>query len=1128
MAAVNNIVLTTEAEALEKILSPFIQEQFPSFMQTDYRKLVLFIKAYYEWMEQKGNPGYVLSKLDTIWDSDRSLDEFYSHFKNTYLLSFPELFAVNADGKTPNKNLLLKKIRDFYGNKGTESAYKFLFRLLYDSDLEFYYPKNDILKASDGVWVEPRSVKTTSSNGSDLFGGKNGQLVQYNGSVLVASAFIDTVVQYSFNGLPVTEFFITDINGEFLPNLEVRIQKDSSEWREVAYSVLGDFFVELAGSGYRVGDAVTVTANGVGFAAQVEQTGLAGSVKRISISNSGFNYSGDVTVNIFSETGVQSAVVIAKKTAVTNYPGYFSGNRGKLSSNKKIQDGHYYQEFSYQLKSDVSIDTYFSVLKSIVHPAGMRMFGSILVKKSLDNTLTSSDQGTFFEIPIVGRYTPYQFGTTLDLRANGVTASGYWLGATGDLYPIGYNPYIGSTSEVGPNGTTTQVGTVFVGTSLGYTYCYVPEGGITSHNPIGAPLGSTAAWFRQKENAWTPQGLNGLVLWLKPENIGVCGSVVSGASMDVWRDASPSGNDAVPPTWDRWNSVMTSTLLTAGGGGWNQQVYSTTPITRVQFKFSGVCGGFTTGRLIMAGLNSDPATNPDYTSIDYAVYSYGSHSGNAVSRRIFPYESGINIGNTERGDLVNTTTDHTAYDNTVFEIEYSEPNIVYRVDGVEKQRVYAGYGNTYNFDTSFFTNLSYPTEIGHSLTVLEMWNGQNKVVPTGIVSTTGISTVVYAGVTIDKLRPTLVINDNGIVGATGISFDGGVIFGPQTLVRGSNLTLGSAAIGFTFGPGSSGDKLLVGRHFYLKNGLTLSADMDMFIVYRPTLDSFSYGSGFVSSNRRFSDSHFSNNDDLVVFSRSYNSIDRTTANQAQGQGYYNFASGVKRYPPEVGILGFRPWKPFTPTVPAADRTQIAYDPHVSGQSMGMVVGEVARDTNQVLYAYVNGDRATNKSPSTGVYVTDATSTYAESPVPTCGVLIDIGRFGSYHRNDLVSSGTIGSAAWIATAITNTPYGFRGVINEVIVFNRKLQESERQEVYGYLARKYSMDTKLPNSYTRSHPSAYALGLTYWNIEHHPNTKGITGLSAGISFGSIALQNFFTLPDRIYNSVGGNDTYTDVGL
>jgi hypothetical protein len=433
------------------------------------------------------------------------------------------------------------------------------------------------------------------------------------------------------------------------------------------------------------------------------------------------------------------------------------------------------------------------------------MFGSILVQKSLHNTLTSSDQGTFFEVPIIGRYTPYRVGTTLDLRANGVTASGYWLGVTGDLYPVGYNPYIGTTSEIGPDGKTTSVGTVFVGTSLGYTYCYVPEGGRTAHNPIGAPLGSTSSWFRQKENAWTPQGLNGLVLWLKPENIGVCGSVVSGASMDVWRDASPSGNDALPPTWDRWTDVA-----------------------------------------------------------------------------------------------------------------------------------------------------------------------------------------LYAGVTIDKLRPTLVINDNGIVGATGISFDGGVIFGPQSVVRGSGLTLGSAAVGFTFAPGSSGDKLLVGRHFYLKNGLTLSADMDMFIVYRPTIDSFSYGLGLVSSNKRFTDSYFSSNaHDYVVYSRSWNYADRDTASQTSI--YYRFANNQKLYPVGAGLIGFRPWLPFASSVAASAQTSIAYDPHVSGQSMGMIIGEVSRDSASVLYAFANGDQATNKSRSTGLFVSNVSETGSEMSAPVCGVTVDIDR-----------------------------------------------------------------------------------------------------------------------------------------
>ena len=952
MAAINNIVLNTEAEALEHLLSPFIKEQFPLFMQTDYPKLVLFIKAYYEWMEQEGNVGYLTSKMDTIWDVDRNLEEFYSHFKNTYLDSFPELFAVNDSGNKPNKKTLLKKIRDFYGNKGTESAYKFLFRILYDSDLEFYYPKTDILKASDGVWVEPRSIKTTVVNGTDLFGGKGGEIFQYEGQQLVASAFINSVVQYAFNGVPISEFFITDINGTFLPNRTVKIVKDGSEWSETAYPVIGEFFIELPGEGYRVGDAVTVVDSiGKGFSAKIDQVGLAGGVKKIGISNSGVNYSGDIVVNIFSETGSQTARVVGLRSAVTQYPGYFSGNRGKASSNKKIQDGHYYQDFSYELKSAVSLDTYFSVLKDIIHPAGMRMFGSILVKKAIDNQLTSSSQATFYETPLVGRYTPYQFGTTLDLRANGVTLSGYWLGVTGDLYPLGYNPYIGSTTEVGPNGSTTSLGTVFVGTSLGYTYCYVPEGGRTAHNPIGAPLGSTTAFYRNKESSLDPSSMDGLVLWLKPENIGVCGSVANGASMDIWRDASPYGNHGLPPTWDRWTDV--------------------------------------------------PA---------------------------------------------------------------------------------------------------------------------------------------YAGVTIDKLRPTLVINDNGVAGATGIAFNTGTLYSPWTNWTQGGKTLGG--VGITFGPGTTGDKINTARHFYLKNGLTLSADMDIFIVFRVIDGTVNYNYGFVGSHRKASDQFFTNREDPIIHCRSWNAADRTPA--AQNSNYYVIDGNQKRYYNSSSAFLFRPWGAYdTTTIPVAQRQSIGYDPHVSGPSMGIIIGEAARDTQNILYAWYNGDRARNYSPSTGLRIGAETSPYlALSETPVSGVTVGIGRFGGYIKTTAsIVNTTVGSNAWVFGATSDFNYGFYGVLNEVIVFSRKLQETERQEVYGYLSRKYKLDTKLPDAYQSTHPSAYVMGLTYWNIEHHPNTKGITGLQAGVSFGNIVLQNFFSFPDSLYKSEGTvlsngtvltGDTYSNVGL
>jgi hypothetical protein len=239
------------------------------------------------------------------------------------------------------------------------------------------------------------------------------------------------------------------------------------------------------------------------------------------------------------------------------------------------------------------------------------MFGSVLLKNFLVNSPLSSTQSTTYETPVVGKYTPYKTTTIVDLRNNGVTDSGYWLGATGDLYPLGYNPYIGSTAEVGPNGTTTSLGTVFVGNSLGYTWCYVPEDGRTAHNPIGAPLGSTTAWYSGKETSWSPAGLRGLVLWLRPENIGVCGSVVNGASVDIWRDSSPNQNHAVPPTWGRFNGMaslnagitidkLRPVLVTASSAGVTGISFNGGPV----FSPHSVFGGATFGSIVGLGFTT--------------------------------------------------------------------------------------------------------------------------------------------------------------------------------------------------------------------------------------------------------------------------------------------------------------------------------------------------------------------------------------------------------------------------------------------------------------------------------------------------------------------------------------------
>jgi len=1006
MPEIKSIILNTPAEALESILSPFIEEQFPSFMRSDYRKLVLFIKAYYEWAETQGNAGFVNNNIDSAIDVDNNLEQFYSHFKSTFLDSFPEIFATNTDGLKPNKKTLLKKIKQFYGSKGTESAYRFLFRLLFDSNVQFYYPKNDILRASDGKWVEQVSIKVTRNNETLHKYAEGGKVQQYKDLyTLQAYATIDRVFQYYQNGVPITELYLTDLVGNFLPNVEVVLTPPDSTFdpfTETTFSVLGDFYIQTAGSNYNVGDVVYLQGDGVGFSAKVQQTGLDGAVKRIQIENSGINYVNTISALVISSNGVNTnAQIVFTPSAITRYPGYYKGNTGKISSTPKIYDGDYYQEFSYELKSAVSIDRFYSVLKQLVHPAGMKMFGSILLEDRVMCRHVASSQLTREGVPVMGNYLPYTFGTTLDLRNNGITAAGNWVfqeygityGTTGDLYPAGYNPYIGSTAELGSNGKTAPVGTTFTaggsGGKLGYTYCFVPEGGTVAHRPLGAPLGGITAWLLGNESRLGPDvvgnspfGLVGLTLWLKPENIGVCGgSLITGASMDIWSDASLSQNHAFPPKWDSW-------------------------------------------------------------------------------------------------------------------------------------------------------------------------------------------TTSYTGVTIDKLRPTLVINDRGFAGRTGIQFNGGVVYGPHTVWTqagvcggyGTGKTLGGIAT-VPFGPGTTGEKILSGQHFVLTRGISLTKDMSVFIAFRAgtTASGYTasnYGLGFVSSSKKFKDfttatgtgfTYGNTETDHLLYHRSYSDIDADSTKQNSRYYFVNSGTNKSFYPYESGLVGLRS------NTGSTTASRIAFNPYRStttGVSLENIsLGEWRRNPDGRIQSFYNGEESANYSVETARRIArpdspggSNPSNFEASEVSYNGATLDIGKFGAFCLPvlDAPYSDSTASANFVTAALGNTPYSFKGVIYEILVYDRVLDQSERLLVYAYLSRKYRLEASLGQFFEGAgfgcYPAAVAAGYPYWYISKHPNTAGSRSVPIGISMGNMTIQALLSLYGLVYKSAGTRlangtvltqDTYDTLG-
>src|SRR6185437_13083421 len=137
---------------MNRTISTLVQSQFPQFVRDDYPALVTFIQAYYQYLEQQKKPQDVLTNLMSYRDIDRTLDEFVSKFETEYIDGLPQ--SVVGD-----KRRFIKHVTDLYNTKGTEESFRLLFRLLYGEEIELYYPKQQMLVASGGIWSQRNSIQ---------------------------------------------------------------------------------------------------------------------------------------------------------------------------------------------------------------------------------------------------------------------------------------------------------------------------------------------------------------------------------------------------------------------------------------------------------------------------------------------------------------------------------------------------------------------------------------------------------------------------------------------------------------------------------------------------------------------------------------------------------------------------------------------------------------------------------------------------------------------------------------------------------------------------------------------------------------------------------------------------------
>ena len=129
---------------------------------------------------------------------------------------------------------------------------------------------------------------------------------------------------------------------------------------------------------------------------------LSGSVTSIEVIDSGVGYAHNELGSFSSLDGERVGTVdllLGTRTAAEEEQGHegkslgrYRTQNGFLSADKKLQDSFYYQEFSYEIRSAVTLDKYEAMLKQLLHVSGTKYFAAVVRSSILpvQSTITSN------------------------------------------------------------------------------------------------------------------------------------------------------------------------------------------------------------------------------------------------------------------------------------------------------------------------------------------------------------------------------------------------------------------------------------------------------------------------------------------------------------------------------------------------------------------------------------------------------------------------------------------------------------------------------------------------------------------------------------------------------------------
>jgi hypothetical protein len=357
---------------------PVIESKIPKFIRKEYPVATQLILDSYTFLEQSGNSLDVLDSLIT----DMEINTNNSIFEQLILNDIG--FNLNAIGNI-DKRLVVMTLKDFYLSRGSINSFKYIYRLIFNTDVTITYPRNRWFSLSDANNTDNYYIMTTynimsDARYSDLF--DNSFLdIMITGLTTNASVVVNSIIPVFLNKQNYLKIGINKSIKKFSPRETLKLEYNNKQFQETIYEItipniydpgilyqkneiivlnnhyitgniiidevttgsVDSIYITTPGTGYSIGDII-VSSIGNGFHAYVSSIDNSGGINGIRILNNGNNYTKLPTLTIVSTSG-QNGILSPKTNSI-----------GKIKS-IRINEPYFNRDSSFNISTDCYVKT---------------------------------------------------------------------------------------------------------------------------------------------------------------------------------------------------------------------------------------------------------------------------------------------------------------------------------------------------------------------------------------------------------------------------------------------------------------------------------------------------------------------------------------------------------------------------------------------------------------------------------------------------------------------------------------------------------------------------------------------------------------------------------------------------